>query len=69
VVTQLALRTVAHLLKEALATKREDDSKPALGHAFQSHARNRLDAMTDLARSQPEVAIHSSDLDGKPTVN
>ncbi len=56
-VYELAKKTIRAMYKEAATTK-DDDYRQALAkHARQSESRNRIQAMLELARYQPGIAI------------
>lgn len=64
-IVKLAKRTVVDMYAEA-ATLDDEDRKHLVKWAIKSEARQRLEAMVALLRSEPDIAVRPEDLDSKP---
>jgi putative DNA primase/helicase len=65
-IMRLAKETVEALFVEAANIKDEDKRKELRKHAMRCQAAARLDAMIDLATSEPEVVLSAQRLDADP---
>lgn len=65
-IVRLAKQTVVTMYKEAAEISDDDKRKAAIGWAIRSEGRQRIDAMIDLLRSEPGIAINPDKLDRHP---
>ena len=66
IVVQRAKDTVRRIYDEAAGAANDEERQPIARWALRSETKQRIDAMIDLARSEPGIAISSSWLDSDP---